>query len=305
MQKRRYKIGFVVLHYQVIKETIACIESIITRIDSEHYRIVVVDNGSTNHSGKTLQQKYADNPKVKVFITGKNMGFSRGNNIGFEYAKKSLLCDFIVMTNNDTELMQDDFFTQIVKEYEKSHFALLGPEIHLMDDSICRYPFAILKLAQIEEDRKRVQTLLVKNKWFLESLDLFVKHTTMRLIRWNKIRKYFRADEKPPTRKEKVRLHGCCMVFSPEYIRRFDGLQERTFFYGEEDILFVQLIRHNLLSVYQPLVKIKHHEQAATKELMGKDYKKRRYVYEQHLKTLDILEGLYKEDIESLQDYIL
>jgi GT2 family glycosyltransferase len=305
LQKQEYTLGFVILHYQVIKETIACIESIIKLIDTDNYHIVVVDNGSANNSGVELESKYKDNDKVTVILTGKNLGFSGGNNIGFSYAKNELHCDFIVMTNNDTEIIQNDFFAQILDEYKNSHFAVLGPEIHLLDDSVCIYPFEVLKLNQIDEDRDRVNKLIFKNKYFLESIDLSVKHAIMKLIRWDKIRGKYREEAPIPKRREHVRLHGCCLIFSPEYIQKFDGLEERTFFYGEEDVLFVRLIRNNLLSVYQPLVKIKHHEQAATSELMSKGYKKRRYVYKQHLNTLDMLEKMYKEDVDSLKDYIL
>ena len=305
LQKQEYKLGFVILHYQVIKETIACIESIIKRIDVNHYHIVVVDNGSNNNSGVELEDKYKDNDKVVVILTGENLGFSGGNNVGFSYAKNELDCDFIVMTNNDTKIIQNDFFTQVLNEYAKSRFAVLGPEIHLLDNSVCGYPFKLLKLKEIDKDRNRINKLIFKNKWFLESIDLAIKHTIMKLIRWDKIRKKYREETPIPRRRENVRLHGCCLIFSPEYIKVFDGLEERSFFYGEEDVLFVRLIRNRLLSVYQPLVKIKHHEQAATSELMSKGYKKRRYVYEQHLKTLDMLEKMYEEDVDSLKEYIL
>ncbi|MFV0255155.1 MAG: glycosyltransferase [Erysipelotrichaceae bacterium] len=304
VQQKQYKLGFVILHYQIIKETIACIESIIKNIDTNNYHIVVIDNGSSNNSGQDLQTKYQNNQKIKVIINGENLGFTGGNNVGFDYAKNTMLCDFIVMCNNDTEIIQNDFFAQILKEYQKSHFAVLGPEIHLLDQTVCHYPFKILKLSEIKTDRERINKLLFKNKYFLESLELVSKKIIMKLINWQKIRHHFRSEIAVPTRGEMVRLHGCCWVFSPVYLNKFNGLEERTFFYGEEDVLFVQLVRNNLLSVYQPLVKIKHHEQAATNELISKGYKKRRYTYLQHLKTLSMLEELYQEDLASLKDYI-
>lgn len=298
------RIGFVILHYQVIKETIACIESILKLIDTDNFQIIVVDNGSNNNSGEELTTKYVDNEKVEIIITGKNNGFSGGNNIGFTCAKEKYECDFIVLTNNDTELIQNDFFEQILKEYTISKFAVLGPEIILLDGSVCAYPKELLRLSALEPDRKRVKKLLIKNILFLESLDLWLKRSIMKLIGWNKIRHKYREETKIDSRMEMVRLHGCCLVFSPIYIEKFDGLDNRTFFYGEEDILFVRLIRNNMLSVYQPTVKIRHCEQAATSALLGKDYKKRRYTYKEHLNTLDMIENLYREDLESIKDYI-
>ena len=301
---KKYEIVFLILHYQVIDETLRCIKSIKRKIDTQHYHIVLVDNASPNNSGNVLKEKFKNDEDVTVLLNKENLGFSGGNNIGFQYAKKQLGCDFICMMNNDTEIIQDNFFSIIKNEYEKSHFAVLGPEIHLKDGSICKYPKHILKLNEIDNDRKRVKKLLIKNKLFIESIHLFLYKYIGKLIHWKQIRHHFREEIIPDPRMENVRLHGCCMIFSPVYINKFDGLDNRTHFYGEEDILFVQLIRNHMKSVYDPSLKIFHCEEAATGAAMGKDYKKRRFIYEKHLETLEMLEKLYQEDLKSLKGYI-
>ena len=50
---------------------------------------------------------------------------------------------------------------KVKKEYEKSHFAVLGPEIHLKDGSICKYPKHILKLNEIDNDRKHIKLEII------------------------------------------------------------------------------------------------------------------------------------------------
>ena len=302
---KNFRIGFVILHYQAIDETIACVKSIKSRIDTENYEIVIVDNGSPNKSGDALFEMYKNEEKITVILTGSNLGFSAGNNVGFKYAKEQLNCDFVCMTNNDTEIIQDDFFEKVIEEYEKSHYAVLGPEIYLKDGSICEYPKQLFKLNELDKDRERVRKLILKNKLFIESVHIFLFKTISKLIHWNEIRHKYREIKEPDKRMENVRLHGCCMIFSPIYISKFDGLEVRTHFYGEEDVLFVRLIRNSMKSVYQPNVKIFHHEEAATSMRMGKNYKKRRFIYETHLETLDMIEKMYKEDIESLKEYIL
>jgi len=302
---KNYRIGFVILHYQAMAETIACINSIKNRIDTDNYEIVVVDNGSPNKSGELLFDMYRNEKKITVILTGKNLGFSAGNNIGFKFAKDTLKCDFICMTNNDTEIIQNDFLMNIIEEYDRSAFAVLGPEIHLKDNTICEYSKRLFKLDELEKDRKRVHKLILKNKLFIESMHIFLYKTISKLIKWDQNRYKYREMKQPDKRMENVRLHGCCLIFSPIYIDKFDGLEVRTHFYGEEDILFVRLIRHGLKSVYQPEVKIFHHEEAATSMRIKKNFKKRRFMYEKHLETLDMIEKMYYEDIESLKDYIL
>ncbi|OCN05576.1 hypothetical protein A4S06_08400 [Erysipelotrichaceae bacterium MTC7] len=299
-----YSFGFVILHYQVEKVTIDCVASILNRVDSDNYQIVIVDNASPNKSGIALKKYYEDHKNIHVLMLEEGLGFSGGNNKGFKYAKYELHCDFIVMLNNDTLIIQDDFIKQIVDEYKQSQFAVLGPEIHLPNGKVDVYPFQILKLAELDKDRERIHALLKKNKSGIESIELNTKHAIMKLIRWESWRHKLREDKPVPVRQEMVRLHGCCLIFSPVYVKAFDGLDNRTMFYGEEDILFVRLIRNHMLSVYQPKVKIMHMEQVSTGSKMKTAAKKRRYVYETHLETLDMLEALYHEDLDSLKGYI-
>jgi GT2 family glycosyltransferase len=72
-----------------------------------------------------------------------------------------------------------------------------------------------------------------------------------------------------------VLIHGCCLIFSEEYINIFDGLDDRTFLYGEEPLLYLRLKKHKLLSVYNPDLKIKHLEDISTNYSIP-DFNKRR-----------------------------
>ena len=53
------KTAFVILHYNAIKETHKCIQYIKENIDTQDYKILVMDNASPNHSGEILQEQYA------------------------------------------------------------------------------------------------------------------------------------------------------------------------------------------------------------------------------------------------------
>lgn len=109
--------------------TIQCIESIQKRIDTKNYCIVIVDNASPNNTGVRLMDTYSMSSEVTVLLNMKNEGFARGNNVGIQYAREVLHCKYVVVLNNDTYLIQDDFYKVITEEYEYSHFAILGPRI--------------------------------------------------------------------------------------------------------------------------------------------------------------------------------
>ena len=48
MENNEYSIGFVILHYNTMKETADCAESVKKKIDTPNYHIVIVDNASPN-----------------------------------------------------------------------------------------------------------------------------------------------------------------------------------------------------------------------------------------------------------------
>ena len=70
-------IAFLILHYNVVQETINCVNSIVDNIDSNNYNIVIVDNGSPNKSGDTLLEHFKNNSKVHVIINDTNLGFAK------------------------------------------------------------------------------------------------------------------------------------------------------------------------------------------------------------------------------------
>ena len=49
MQK---KIGFVILHYYAYDMTVECVNNLLRLFSNEEIKIVIVDNGSKNNSGK-------------------------------------------------------------------------------------------------------------------------------------------------------------------------------------------------------------------------------------------------------------
>lgn len=261
----KYNVAFLILHYYTIEDTKKLVESIVKNCKKNefgNYEIVIVDNGSKNQTGKELEDMYAENEKIEVIINEENLGFSAGNNVGFNYIKDNYKVDFIIMMNNDIVMVQDDFISLIFEEYEKSYFAILGPKILLPENSndphrnklqpIYIYQFEIFKLYVkwlINFLDKKEILRNIKNKFFDGK-----KHKTSNINQEV-------VEEK---RLENVIIHGSCIIFSREYIRRFDGLDEKTFLYGEEDLLYIKVIRNNLISIYNPKLYVFHNEDSST-----------------------------------------
>lgn len=281
------KIGFVILHYYTIEDTKKCISSIQDNIDTENYEIIIVDNASPNKTGKELEKVYKKNNKIHIILNKGNLGFSKGNNIGYQYAKKELKCNYIAMLNNDTYLIQKNFFSVIRQEYKNSHFGVMGPKIYLKDNKIDRINEKIQSIKQLRKYRLKVRIKLLFNYLHLEKLftRIFIKNKDKEEI----------LDEKEYKRCENVVLHGCCLIFSPLYISKLNGLMEKTFLYAEEDLLYIQVYMNEMITVYNPELKIFHNELSSTKASNNNNEKKNRFRYKNLIKANKILEKELKK----------
>ena len=289
------RLGFIILHYNAIKETLDCVQSIMNRVDTEDYYIIIVDNFSPNQSGEKLVELYSDSSKITVICNDSNLGFARGNNIGYQYAKNVLHCDFICIMNNDTLLIQDNFFEVIKKEYEISKFGVLGPRIILKNE----YDnFLYVKLPSktfLQQDLKFQKRNLFLMKWHLDHFVTAYKLTrnfVFKLMNKKVVSRYgdFFLHGETKERHEDLILHGCCLVFSPNYIQQYeDAFNPNTFLYCEEELLYLRCKQKNLKMIYNPNLLIKHLEDAATDTIVKKSRQKVKFQIRNRIASLQVL----------------
>lgn len=282
------KIVFLILHYITLEDTQKCVSSILERYpNNENIEIVIVDNNSNNNSSKELVKLYKDNNRIHTILLDKNLGFARGNNEGFKYAKEKLKADFIIMINNDTYLIQNDFCEIIEEEYKKSKFAVLGPRILMNDNKICDYDDKPETTKELRKKIRRLKLRKILNEIHLHFLyDALVFIKKLVSVMFNK--KQLNIDTS--IRKEDVVLQGCALIFSKKYIELFEGIDDRTFLFEEEQLLYWRVKDNNLLSVYNPLLMIYHNENSSTNASTNKNmYKKRKLVIENELISKNIL----------------
>lgn len=281
------KVVFVILHYLTTEDTFQCVKSIKDNINYDNYHIVIVDNASYNDSFEELKNEYEFDEKIYLIKNEKNLGFAKGNNIGYSFAKNKFKASFIIVINNDTIIEDEFFISEIVSYYETYKFHILGPNIISLQDNIKQNPLNSIasSKAEIFNNIMRYFILYILNVLKVEDL----------------IKKILIIKNKKVSRKQKnekvineyqnkevfnVPLHGSCLIFSQLYIEKFDyAFYPNTFLYCEEDILFYLCKKHNLKTVYLPQVTIYHKEDSATDYLVGKGTKKRRFIYKNILKS--------------------
>lgn len=277
--KTRVDIAFVILHYISIDDTEKAIESVKNNIDTEMYYIVVVDNGSPNDTGMVLKNKYANDEKVTVVLSETNVGFARGNNIGINYIKEHYLFDFIAVLNNDIYLLEKQLVSKLQNEYEKSKFAVLGPMILTAGGKCTSNPGRNQVISRRDVEHKITR---YKRQIFFGKIYMGMIYEIMLKLYHNYIYlpKKFKNGEKRNKifiyREEMVQLHGCFLVFTEQFFKVYSGFDERTFLYMEEDILYAQLVKSNLLSVYLPDIIVFHNEDQSTNKMNKNDDRKKK-----------------------------
>ena len=110
------KVDIIILNYNGYKDTIECIKSL-QDITYNNIDIIIIDNNSTDNSEYEIKKFISKSNNIQYIQSGKNIGFSGGNNIGIKLSleKKS---DYICLLNNDT-VVEPDFLEPLIDIMEK------------------------------------------------------------------------------------------------------------------------------------------------------------------------------------------
>lgn len=283
-------ISFVILQYMASQETLLCVESIRKHVGTDNYKIIIVDNDSPDNAYQVIVETLADVSDVVVLKTESNLGFARGNNVGYQYAVKHFQSDFIVLLNNDILLFQDDFYGFINRKFDECSFAVFGPMILTKDGTYTSNPVSFENSPRTEI---KVLRLIKKNK---------VKLILAKLHMLKFVSKYIHNKKKVDglcylQDLINVCLHGSFMVFSKQYIKSFPyGLDERTFMYGEEPLLQLHVLHAGMKTLYSPNYIVYHKEDVSTDAALKGSSRKMIFTLENNIKS----EYLY---LDTLREY--
>jgi hypothetical protein len=148
------QVAIIILNWNNWPDTIKCLESVY-QLDYPEYMVILVDNGSSDDSlhhikshyqGNELLEleeehlqlridpgKYKSTPSSRGLViikNSRNYGFTRGNNIGMEFALQNLQTDYLLLLNNDT-LVDEQLLNYLVRVGEKHQkIGFIGPKIY-------------------------------------------------------------------------------------------------------------------------------------------------------------------------------
>ena len=270
-------VGYVVLHYQNIDITKRCVTSL--RNISQESIIAIVDNCSPNHSGIELLNIYKNDENIIVFLNTENLGFAKGNNIGFKYLKDNYELDTIVVMNNDI-IIEDPEFENIIQNFmTENNVDVCGPDMvtpkNNHQNPLSLTPFSDTFL------RKRVR---------IDRIKCFLFHSKLFYVLYRKYKKNntILPREKQPKTFDCI-LHGSCVIFGKRYIDKENfAFLPITYMYNEEHILYDYLKHKGYKTGYCDDVSILHMEGVSTSTRTKDDRAKVIFRFINNTKSLEL-----------------
>lgn len=280
--------SFIILHYKNIEETIECLTKL-QSLFQDKCHMVIVDNNTLSKSEEKLIQKFTKD----ILKLDKNYGFAKANNKGIAYAKKKYKSKYYIVMNNDVYIDDANFLNIIEKDYKKYSFDMMGPYISSPSKESVN-PFPVIKdIESLNKEISRCQKLIkiYSNPimYFLLQVVLKIKH----------------AIRKPniSTNGDKILLksplHGCCIIFSDNYLKKYKyPFYDETFLFHEEEFLYQRVINDKLISLYDPELKVFHKEGSSINKSNKKERLSKLFREKTRLKSLylliDVMQGRKK-----------
>ncbi len=282
MKEKRYiSFCFLILHYMNIELTFKTVESVLNLYNFNDSQIIIVDNASPNGSGKLLVEKYSKMGQIHIILSPNNIGFSAGNNLGFQHIKQNFITDFIVVINNDILFPQKEFLDKVKELYLEAPFWVAGPDILQPHKNYHSSPAADkwrnaedmkLLIGQSEKEKRELMKKVSLGGWKLYLKDCFPDNVFIKRI--FRLKRFIQGQQKSyAKRSEDVVLQGSCLIFDRRYCEKNDELfLPLTFMYAEEEILTWRCKKNNWKIRYFPEIQVWHINHGSSK-FPGLSYK--------------------------------
>ena len=125
----------IIVNYNSYENVVKCVESIFFSSYTD-YKIIIVDNFSTDDSLRLLQNYFQKEKKIIILKSNDNNGYGSGNNIGINKALKSGDCEYLWILNNDTIVFSDTLEELILSSVNSDNYAIYGSKVLNVNGSI-------------------------------------------------------------------------------------------------------------------------------------------------------------------------
>jgi len=248
-------LGIVILNFNTPDLTVACLRSVLDDVTKINYRIVIVDNGSTDGSSEKLTAAIAGIKGVELLALPRNVGFAAGNNRGIEKLSE---CDYVLLLNSDTIVHRGCLQKCLEVMQSDARIGVMSCQLQNVDGSVQNVARRFLTPF-------RAMLCTFGFPWRLPYLFAF-------------------ADPEDPnwdrrTRKRDVDwLGGAFFFLRGEVLKKCGKLDEDFFFYGEDVEFCHRIGKHGYRCHYDPSAVVTHLGGASNSSDKDELRKKARYL---------------------------
>lgn len=226
------RVSVVILNWNGKDDTLECLQSLTgSRYAALH--VVVVDNGSTDDSVKSIKQRF---PAIDVLETGANLGFAEGNNVGIRHALATG-ADYVLLLNNDTTVAPDVVEQFLLAARENPRAGVIGGKVLYFEDPDVVWSVAV--------------------KWLPEQLD-FVLLGDPDLYRSDPVLSSYSRQFDFNVQQEVESIIGCSMFIRRSVFEKIGFLDSKYFLTWEETDFCVRTNKGGFVCLYAPAAKIWH-----------------------------------------------
>ncbi|MGD9129805.1 MAG: glycosyltransferase family 2 protein [Candidatus Woesebacteria bacterium] len=242
-------ISIIIVHYNTIKDTRECLESLSKiKADDFKYNIIVVDNGSKE---QLILPKSTIKNSVELIRSEANLGFTGGNNLGISHAIKNYNSDYFLLLNSDTYVEKKflEILYQTLKNNDKA--GLVSPKIYFAKN--CEF----YKKSYDRNQKGRI-IWYAGGSW--DSLNLLAFHRGVDELDRQQFQKEKNSDF----------ATGCCCLIKRDVIERAGILDKKYFLYLEDVDLSFRARNKGFEVLFEPKAII-WHKNAGSSEGSGSE----------------------------------
>ncbi len=133
------------------------LNSVLKKTNYKNYKIFVMDDSGKGEIAKNIKKEFK---KVTLIVNENNLGFSKSNNIGIKRAIEKYNPDYLLLLNDDTEVVQRDWLKKMIEVGESDeNIGILGGKIIYPDGSLQNIGGYLRKweiVKELDENKKDV-----------------------------------------------------------------------------------------------------------------------------------------------------
>jgi len=244
---------FIAVNYNGASHTKKYLESVgaLNKDVTDEVKAIIVDNKSSEDDRRQVLDFSKNLDYCHVIELEKNIGYFKGLNA----ALQTLSCPSngcVIIGNNDLTF-DPDFLINLKRIEYASDVLVIAPNIITLDGRR-QNPHVIRRVGRMEKVKADFYFF---NYYLTQSIRVIVR-LAKRLKR--------KKDKVSAPEFGQMRIKrgiGACYVLTPHFFRHFDRLDDRVFLWGEEALLSHQVESVAGATLYDPTIKITHHESAS------------------------------------------